>query len=472
MHNLSAMAIVKAIESRELTCLEVTTHFLNRIEEHNKKLNALVEVYAREAVVQSKKIDSLTSNSSATLSGVPITIKEAFNIKNKRTTLNFGSLKNNIATENAQVVDQLIAAGAILMGKTNVPTMLADSQTNGPIYGRSNNPYNLEHSPGGSTGGGAAAVAAGLSAIEIGSDIAGSIRLPAHFCGLYALKPTEKVFSNKGHVPPLPNAQGGVMHMASVGILTKCIDDLSMVFKVLSTNEKNYSRAPIDWTFVKHKQLADAKIAWSKQFDLLGVTTEYQTKIEGFIKKISSSTLKIDEYTIPLNYKKTWRLMGELYGFLVGQDAVWLERMILKLKFSKDKGELAKGIKKGLKLDFKYYARCLKQKEELVDQIQSFFEDYDFFICPVASCAAFEHRPSLKPIYINGKSTSYLQASFGFTSVFNLSGHPSIVIPIGLQENGLPLGIQIVGPLWSDTSLLRVAKEIAALTNGFIPPEL
>lgn len=473
MYNLSVRTIAQRIERKELTCLELTLYYLNRIKKHNGQLNALVEVYAEQAIEQAKELDRIGAKQKGTnLVGIPITFKEAFDIKNQKTTLNFSLLKNNIATENAQVVDQLIATGAIIMGKTNVPTMLADSQTDGPIYGRTNNPYNLAHTSGGSTGGGAAAVSAGLSVIEIGSDIAGSIRLPAHFCGLYGLKPTEKVFSNKGHVPPVPKAKGGVMHMASVGVLARSVDDLSTVFDVLSTHKQNHSRPPINWEVNEKKSLSKTKVAWSTAFDDLSITREYKEQIESFIKTISSKLIRCDEQAIPLDYKDSWSLMGELYGFLIGQDAIWLERMLLKFKFNKDKGLLAKGIIKGLKLNFKHYARCLKRKERVVDQIQDFFEQYDFFICPVASCAAFEHQPTMKPILINEQSTSYLQASFGFTCIFSLSGHPSVVIPIGIQKNGLPLGIQIIGRLWSDTLLLDFAKKIAALTAGFVPPKL
>lgn len=473
MHNFSAVTIAHAIEGKELTCLELTTHYLNRIKKHNGALNAIVEVYAEEAIKQAKELDRVgPSQKNTNLFGIPITFKEAFDIKGQKTTLNFSLLKNNTATENAQVVDQLLAAGAVVLGKTNVPTMLADSQTDGSIYGRTNNPYNLAYTPGGSTGGGAAAVSAGLSAIEIGSDIAGSIRLPAHFCGLYALKPTEKVFSNKGHVPPVPKAKGGVMHMASVGVLARSVDDLSSVFKVLSTDEQNHSRPPINWEANANKSLSTTKIAWSTAFDSLGTTKEYKEHIENFIKIISPNLLKCKQQAIPLDYTDSWSLMGELYGFLIGQDAIWLQRTLLKLKFNKDKGALSQGIVKGLKLNFKHYARCLKRKEDVTDQVQQFFEQYDFFICPVASCAAFEHQQAMKPILIDGQSTSYLQASFGFTCIFSLSGHPSVVIPIGIQKNGLPVGIQIIGPLWSDTLLLEFAKKIAGLTTGFIPPKL
>ncbi|MFC7158952.1 amidase family protein [Pseudidiomarina halophila] len=204
MKYLSATEIARQINAGQLTSTAITEHYLNRIENYNPKLNAFVDLYPDTARLAAKQRDQQKDDQPGPLHGVPISVKECYQVKDTRTTLNYPPLRNLVADSTSLLVQRLLDAGAVLLGKTNVPTLLADAQTFGPIYPRANNPYDLSRTPGGSTGGGAAALAADLCALELGSDIGGSIRNPAHHCGLFGLKPTENGHHLDGHIPPFP----------------------------------------------------------------------------------------------------------------------------------------------------------------------------------------------------------------------------------------------------------------------------
>lgn len=200
----TAVELAAAIRERKVTSEKVVEAHLERIQAFNDGLNAIVILTADEALRRARDADKVLESGQlrGPLHGVPVTIKESFNIAGLKTTSNFKPLKNNVAKEDALLVTRLRNAGAVILGKTNLPTLCADWQAYGPLYKRANNPYNIGCTTGGSTGGGAAAVASGMSPLEFGSDLGGSVRVPAHFCGLFSLKPTEFNTPITGHVPP------------------------------------------------------------------------------------------------------------------------------------------------------------------------------------------------------------------------------------------------------------------------------
>ncbi|NEO92949.1 MAG: amidase, partial [Moorea sp. SIO3G5] len=203
---LSASELAKAIRDRTVSSVEVLDAHLEHIALHNSKLNAIITLDAENAYQRATEADDALGRGEiwGRLHGVPVTIKDSLETKGLRTTSSYEPLANYVPTQDATVVARLRAAGAILLGKTNTPKLTTDFQTNSPLFGRTNNPWNLDYTSGGSTGGGAAAVAAGLSPLELGSDLGGSIRVPGHFCGVFGLKPTEHRVSTFGHIPELP----------------------------------------------------------------------------------------------------------------------------------------------------------------------------------------------------------------------------------------------------------------------------
>src|SRR5262245_16633272 len=231
----TATELARRIRVREISSAEVTEAFLARIAAHNIKLNAIVHLFDRDARSRAKEADEALARGQSwgALHGVPVTIKESFLIANTPSTLNSRRMKDSIAAEDAVAVKRIKSAGAIILGKTNVPAELRGYQVKGDIYPEGRNPHRLECSPGGSTGGGAAAIAAGMTALELGADSGGSLRVPAHFCGVFCLKPTDKTIPRTGMVPLPKAARGWLVNMAQPGPLGRSIDDLELLWEII-----------------------------------------------------------------------------------------------------------------------------------------------------------------------------------------------------------------------------------------------
>ena len=224
----SASELAQLIRTGQAASAEIIKEHLQQIKNHNDKLNALVTIFENEALQTAAECDkeAIQGNFRGPLHGVPVTIKEQFWIKGQRSNTNFKMLKDFVAPEDALIIDRIKKSGAIILGQTNVPKNLLDYQVWGDIYPEGKNPYNTEYSPGGSTGGGAAALAAGFTPLELGGDFGGSIRVPANFCGLYGLKPTDKTVPLHGNIPLPKNAKTFLVHMAQAGPLARNLDDL------------------------------------------------------------------------------------------------------------------------------------------------------------------------------------------------------------------------------------------------------
>ena len=231
----TATELARRIRDREVSSTEVTEAFLARIAAHNDKLNAIVHLLERDAGSRAKEADEALARGQiwGALHGVPVTIKEAFWIANTPSTLNTKRMKDFIAPEDGVLVRRIKSSGAVILGKTNVPANLQGYQVQGDIYPEGKNPHRVECSPGGSSGGGAAAVAAGLTALELGADGGGSLRVPAHFCGVFCLKPTDKTIPRYGMVPLPKKARGWLVNMAQPGPLCRSIDDLELLWKII-----------------------------------------------------------------------------------------------------------------------------------------------------------------------------------------------------------------------------------------------
>ena len=301
MYYASATSLAKRVSNGEISCANLTNEFYNRIKKHNNALNAIVIDNKKEALETARKldIDLKEGNIKGALHGVPITLKESFNLKGLKTTINFKLLKNNIATEDSIIAKRLKDGGAVILGKTNVPTLLSDNQTFGPLYPTANNPYDLSRTPGGSTGGGAAAVASGLSTFDTGTDIGGSIRNPASFCGIFGLKPTENQYMHSGHVPPLPNTDGGYISMASIGPLARTMGDIELAWNTINQPDwKNLNSLPVQSMSEKHDRLSEYKIGWFDDSEFVECSNSTKNVLNKFIEQLASEGVKIHKFNI------------------------------------------------------------------------------------------------------------------------------------------------------------------------------
>lgn len=231
----SALDVARAIQRGEITSLEITNRILERIEKYNPAINAVVITLKDDALNQARAADEALAKGEiwGPLHGVPCSIKDTLEIANVITTSGFPLLKNHHPKRDAVVVERMRGAGAIIIGHTNVPLMGGDWQSYNEVYGTTNNPWDLNRTPGGSTGGGAAAIAAGLSYLSIGSDIGGSIRIPSHFCGVYGHKPSLNIVPMRGHIPPLPGVQLPPADLVVVGPLARSAADLKLALQII-----------------------------------------------------------------------------------------------------------------------------------------------------------------------------------------------------------------------------------------------
>ena len=478
-HFSSALSLSKQVSNGELSAAELANVFYNKIKEQNDPLNAIVIDNKKEALEAARKLDIAwkEGNTQGSLHGVPITIKESFNLKGLKTTVNFKMLRDNIATEDSIIAKRLKDAGAIILGKTNVPTLLSDNQTFGPIYPTANNPYDLSRTPGGSTGGGAAAVAAGLTTFEIGTDIGGSIRNPASFCGIFGLKPTENQYIQSGHVPPLPNTNGGYVSMASIGPLARNMEDIELAWNVINQPDWKYLNSlPVKSIGAKHDTLGDYKIGWFDDSEQVECSNSTKKVLHHFIEDLTAKGVKVHNFKLDEQWLyQTFETWGTLFGFITGQNAPWAVRQFMKLKFRQQTQgtsfKAMKALSKGLSMDFKTFSQTLRIRQEIIAQLMVWFDDYDFIISPASIGPAFKHNPKHKSIKYEGRKIPYPDYNFSFTLPYNACGNPSLIIPGGLSDEGLPIGIQIAGPHHSEAELIHFGKLVEEIGFKFQAPD-
>ena len=477
----SATAHAKKIQAGEYSSEDVTKAYYERIADTNDRINAIVINNQDAALSQARVLDEQLKQgkSLGPLHGVPVTIKECFKMVGTKTTINYPPLKNYIATEDSIIVQRLKSAGAVILGKTNVPTLLSDSQTFGPLYPTCNNPWDLTRVPGGSTGGGAAAVASGMTTFEIGSDIGGSIRNPSHYCGLFGLKPTQNGHGQDGHVPPLPGKNQGFATMNSTGPLARTVSDIELAYDTCYQPRWDYQRyLPIDIKRPKYDALGQYKVAYFDE--LLGFSCGSETKLAidklkktieaagGTVEKITLDTQLVDRIL------KGW---ARLFGFVAGQDFNWFMRQGMRMMFGKDlKGshiDAKRALTEGLSLNFKAFSNALYEQQACIAEFSRYFEDYDFILSPTSAGPAFEHNHKHKPILLDGEHVNYVDYAFLFVMPYNLMGNPVLTVPTGpAEKSGLPIGISIAAPLHAEQALIHYGKLIEAAGYQFKAPPL
>ena len=471
----SATELASVIRGKVASAKEVLDEHLCHITKHNPSLNAVVTLNEEEARQRAERADAALARGEVwgPLHGVPVTVKDAFETAGLRTTSSFKPLANYIPKQDATVVARLRAAGAIILGKTNMPMLALDVQSNSPLFGRANNPWNTAYTPGGSTGGGAASVAAGLSPLEIGSDMGGSVRIPAHFCGILALKSSEHLVSIAGHIPEPPGAPRGVRHMGVVGPLARCVDDLRLAISLIAgTDGRNWEVPPVPLSSVAKRPLRKCRIAWTDDFGI-PLAENVRTALKSLADELLGAGCRVEQLRPPgFDFRMAHETWGEMLGSEVGAGMPLVPRFLTGLQFRMmhSRSYLRNGVIRGVRLNMPRYARALTRRDALISQLDKFLSEWDAWLCPVTSGPAFTHCRTGQPIEIDGRKVPYLVASTGYTTVFNLTGNPVVVLPVGRSKEGLPIGIQVVGRRWRDMELLAAADAIADVTGPFQRP--
>ena len=474
---LPALELARRIKNKEIGCVEVLDHHLARLERHNPALNAVVVLDVERARKRAQAADAALARGESwgPFHGLPITVKEAFDVAGLATTWGAPQFKDNVATGTATVVQRLIDAGAIVYGKTNIPFRLTDWQTFNPLFGTTNNPYDTRRAPGGSSGGAAAALAAGLTSLEVGSDIGGSIRNPAHFCGVCGHKPSYGIMSKDGFSLPGAHAETDI---DVVGPLARSVADLEQAVSLMAGPNTFDAKAwRIELPAPRATRLEDFRVAVMLDDQCCEVDRSITGRIQGIADQLGRLGARVDDRARPaIDTRKGFALFVQLLRGVTTSVLSEEEHAALRAEAEKltpdDDSYMARGARAAVQTHREWFA-ANEARHEMRKRWAAFFEDFDVVLCPVAARAAFPHdqerpRPARR-IEVNGHEIDYNDQIF-WAGFFGVSYLPSTVIPMGLTDEGLPVGLQIVGPYLEDRTTLAMAALLEPELPGFAPP--
>lgn len=485
LNTLGAADAAAKIADGELSCTDLFIACRQRIEQHNPAINALVTLDLANAEQAARANDALLRAQgrpdSQPLLGVPLTVKDAFATQGLRTTSSFPPLANYIPTHDATLVARLKAAGAIVLGKSNLPELAGNPQCWSPLFGPTHNPWDLTRTPGGSSGGSAAAIAMGFSLLETGSDIAGSIRIPAAYCGVSALKATENRIPRTGHIPHLPGTPRSVRHMLSFGLLSRHVADLQLAFPLIAGPDgEDCEVPPVPTSRASMPPInRPLRIAWWDDFAGTPLCQRTRRGLEGAVKKLQAAGHQVERRCPPgFDIEKAWQAFGTIAGAEIGLGLPALERWFFALgRFvTPNKLSLSRAFIQGMHFDLRAYNTALAAREQLISALEQFLGTWDVWLCPSAPSVAYPDFPTSKyrpprSILIDDQPLSYIEATISLTAPFSLSGSPVVSLPAGSEE-GLPVGLQVIGRRWEEERLLQYCAAIEACLGGFRPPPL
>lgn len=471
----TAARLARAIRNGRLSSVEATEAHLQRIARLNGPLNALVVVDRDGALKAARAADRARAkkNRLGPLHGVPITIKEAFDVAGLHTTSSHPPLRDNVAAEDASLVARLRAAGAVILGKTNVPELCADFQTDSPLFGTSRNAWDARRTAGGSTGGGAVAVAARLSPLELGSDLGGSVRNPAHYNGVLALKPTEWRVPGRGHVPGLPGRTRTMRWMGVFGPLARSVEDLETVLRIIGGPDGyDAEAAPVPLGPAPAAKPEELRIAFIDSNPLVGVSADTVSVVQRTVRLLSKAGTKVKRAEPEgLDWRQGWDDWVDLFNYQVrGLQPLAEREPTFGLANSPDPTE--RSLARTARLELAELFAVLDRRDKIMRQCETFLGEYDAWLMPVMPDAAFIRQKQTDPLMVDGTPHPYFFAGTAYNFLANLTGQPSIVLPCGFSKEGLPIGLQLTGRRWGDARLLGVAKALEKLLPPCpVPPD-
>jgi amidase len=472
--------LAAAIRRRDLSAVELLDHYVERIDRLNPALNAIVTFDLDRARAAAQAADLVTARGGEVgpLHGLPITVKDALEVAGLRCTGGAVELTDNVATTDAPVVDRVKRAGAIVLGKTNLPRWSADAQASNEIFGTTNNPWDLSRGPGGSSGGSAAAVSAGLSAFDIGTDIGGSLRFPAHVSGIYSHKPSFGVVPALGYLDHM-GAGFTEPDINAVGPLARSADDLEMLLDVMAgpTDER-----AVAWRLElpppRAGSLGEYRMAAWLDDPACPVGASVAGVLDAAVGALEAAGARIDRTARPDVPLEAVRQIGvpliAAATALARSEAELADMEAALVDFPDDLSLAARA--RGTSLLHRDWARLGEERERVRRAWRHFFVDVDVLLCPVSITPAFPHVPpgSLygrrAAVDVDGEARSYSDLS-SWTSFIGFAHLPATVAPAGLTANGLPVGIQIVAPFLEDRTSIDVARRMADVVGGYeVPP--
>ena len=471
----TAIELAAAIRNREVSSLELTDLYIDRVGRYDGRTNAVVVHDFERGREAARAADEALARGehAGPLHGVPMTIKEAYNIQGLPTTWGIPELRDNIASEDAEYVRRLKEAGAVFFGKTNVPINLGDLQSFNEIYGTTNNPWDLTRTPGGSSGGSSAALAAGLTGLEAGSDIGGSIRNPAHFCGIYGHKPTWGIVSDEGHALP---GQFAPADIAVVGPMARCAEDLALCMDLVAgPGRTDRGGWQLNLPRPVRSSLGEFKVAILPNHDRAPVAAEMADRVQQVGDLLARLGATVSDSAFPdIDIDKAFEAYTSLlWGVMAAGLSEEEKEGLRQARALGAAGDYipASLVRFGVQ-EHGEWLRFNNRRFRLRNAWQAFFQDWDILICPQTATTAFAHDQGEyleRRIEVDNESQNYFQQIF-WSGIVTVAHLPSTVFPTGLSNDGLPIGLQAVGGEYNDYTTIEFARLMAQELGGFRAP--
>jgi amidase len=478
----TAGELVAAMDDGAVSSVELTEAAIERIQRHNGALNALCVDNTERALDSARDADAARARGERwPLLGVPTTVKESFNVAGLPTTWGLPRFAEHRATEDAVAVARLKAAGAVVLGKTNVPVALGDIQTYNPVYGTTNNPWDLRRTPGGSSGGSAAALAGGFGAVSIGSDIAGSLRVPAHFSGVYGHKASFGLLPSRGHTAPPAPALAYDRDLSVIGPMARGAADLGLVLDVLAGPDDTglgiahrlALRPP------RHDELADYRVLVVDTHPLIPTSTEVRTAIERLARDLTAAgaTVERDDTALPDQIEAARLFMRLLLASIAASypPDIYEQARAAAGQLDPDDVSLTAERTRGAALSHRDWIATDTLRIRHRAAWSRLFTWFDIVLCPTTPTTAFPHDQSAdqwaRTVRIDGVDHGYAD-QLVWAGIATATGLPATAVPIARSSAGLPIGAQLIGPLFEDHTPIRFAELLEREFGGFTPPPL
>ncbi len=486
LHYQPAHELLGQLEAGTLTSEALMTALLARIREHNPAINAIVTLDEQSAMTSAREADKQRVGNivKGPLHGLPLTLKDTWEVAGMPCTAGAPALRNHRPETHADIVQRLADAGAIILGKTNVPIYATDLQSYNKLFGVTNNPHNSAHTPGGSSGGAAAALAAGMTPLEVGSDLAGSIRIPAHFCGVFGHKPTRSLVSFRGHIPGPPGTQSRP-DLVEGGPMARNARDLELLLKVIAGPRPVEERSwALNMRPSNLHSIDQARVGLWLEDSLCPVEKELTEGYRALGKSLADKGALVAEASHPLLSLEHilppyFNLLGSLLSTSLKpaqrRQMKWIARLGPWLRFLGPTtpfiGEYGRGVNQSV---YQWMAWS-EMREKMRAEIESLFREVDVLLTPVTPTTAIRHdhsHPAFKRrITVAGQPRAYMD-QFCWIAFATLLGLPATSVPIGRTDDGLPFNVQVIGAPGMDLTTIRFAQllEEAGLA-GFVKPE-
>ncbi|WP_068055081.1 amidase [Nocardia xishanensis] len=478
----SAEELSAALGAGEVTSVELTDEAIARIERDDDVINAIcVPDFDRARAAARRADQARASGEDRPLLGIPVTVKESYNMAGLPTTWGMPLQRNYVPSEDAVQVSRLEAAGAVVLGKTNVPLGLQDIQSFNEIYGTTNNPWDHARTSGGSSGGSAAALACGFGALSIGSDMAGSLRTPAHFCGVYAHKPTLGLAATRGMVAPPAQALPVDLDLAVVGPMARTARDLTLLLDVMAGPDPLTLGVAYDVTLppARHERLCDFRVLVIDEHPLIPTGSAVRAGVNRVAEALVDSGARVERHSslLPDVTEASTLYMQLLFSGSVAYFPVdeYEQLRSRAAELSADDQSLDAARLRAMVFSHRDWLAVNNRRELHRHGWRQLFAEFDAVVCPITPTPAFphDHDPDLlkRRIDIDGVEYPYFD-QLVWAGLATMPGLPATAIPAGRSPEGLPVGVQLIGPMFEDRTPLRLAELLEQKIGGFQAPKL